>query len=294
MKNFYVNGYNDLKLFCTKYDQVSNPKAVVLIIHGMREHSGRYVEFAKMLNNNGYIVVTSDNRGHGKTMLSKELFGHGDGDIYAETIQDQLKIIEYIKQHYPNLPLYLFGHSYGSMLSQKLLQVSPDISKIILCGTNYGKDISYVAGKVVAKILKAFGQDKKPAKFFESISLDGWGKNFENGNWLTRDTEIFKAYKADPFCNGSFPVSFYRSLFTNMTKVNKGIKNIEKNKEILLIVGDKDPVSAGGKNVKKLYNEYIKKGVNAKIIVYKDARHELINELNKKEVFEDTLEFYNS
>lgn len=293
MENFIVKGHNGLELFCTKYANVKNPKAVILIIHGMMEHSGRYVNFAKMLESNGFLVVTSDNRGHGKTMKSKEFFGHGEGDIYGETIKDQMQIIKYIQENFPSLPIYLFGHSYGSMLSQKLLQIAP-VDKIVLCGTNYGNNISYVAGKCLAKVFKVFGKDKAPGKLFERMSLDSWGKPFEKGNWLTRDEAIFDAYKADPFCNGSFPNSFYRSLFSNMTKVNKGIKDIEKHKKILLIVGDKDPVSSGGKLVKKLHKQYLKHGVDAKLIVYDGARHELINELNKETVYKDVLEFYNN
>lgn len=293
MKNFYVTGYNGLQLYCTEYANVQNPKAVVLVIHGMREHSGRYVEFAKTLNKAGFIVITSDSRGHGKTMKDKSEFGFGEKDIYAESVQDQLNIIEHIKQTYPTMPIYLFGHSYGSMLSQKILQVSPDLQKIILCGTNYGNNISYASGKIVSNIFKFFGQDKKPAKFFENISLDGWGKKFEHSNWLSRDNEVFFKYKEDPFCNGSFPISFYRSLFTNMTRVNKGIKDIDKNKKILLIVGSKDPVSNGGKLVEKLHKTYQKHGINSKLIIYPDARHELINETNKKEVYKDILEFVN-
>ena len=78
-----------------------------------------------------------------------------------------------------------------------------------------------------------------------------------------------------------------------MTRVNKGIKHINKNVKILLIVGDKDPVSSGGKLVKKLYKKYIKNGLNATIKVYPGARHELINETNKEYVYKDIIDFYN-
>lgn len=294
MKSFYINGYNNLQLFCTEYSNVNNPKAVILVLHGMQEHSGRYVEFANNLNAAGYIVVTSDSRGHGKTIKDKSEYGFGDKDIYAESIQDQLKIIEYIKSTHPTLPIYLFGHSYGSMLSQKLIQISPDIKKAILCGTSYGNNFSYVSGKIVAGILKVFGQDKKRATLIENMSLKAWGKGFENGNWLSRDNAVLEKYNADPLCGGSFPISFYRSLFNNMTRVNKGIKYINKNIKILLIVGDKDPVSSGGKLVKKLYKKYIQNGLNANIKLYPGARHELINETNKDEVYKDIIEFFNN
>ncbi len=293
MENFIVDGYNNLKLFCTKYE-IQNAKAVVLVIHGMQEHSGRYIHFAKFLNQNGYNVITSDSRGHGKTMRSKDDYGCGEKDIFSESIFDQLQIIEYIKKTYPNLPIYLFGHSYGSFLSQKLVQVSPDIQKAILCGTTFGNNFSYKAGLFLANILKFFGKENSKATSIEKMSLSTWGKKFENGNWLSRDNQVFEAYKNDPLCGGSFPISFYRSLFKNMTKVNKGIKQISPNKKILLIVGESDPVGSNAKLVRKLYKTYTKNGINASLITYPDARHELINEINKDQVYNDILNFYNS
>ena len=169
-----------------------------------------------------------------------------------------------------------------------------DIKKAILCGTSYGNNFSYVSGKIVAGILKVFGQNKKRATLIENMSLKAWGKGFENGNWLSRDNAVLEKYNADPLCGGSFPISFYRSLFNNMTRVNKGIKHINKNIKILLIVGDKDPVSSGGKLVKKLYKKYIQNGLTATIKLYPGARHELINETNKEYVYKDIIDFYNN
>lgn len=294
MKEFYLSGYNNLQLHCKLFDNVTNPKGVILVIHGMQEHSGRYEEFGNTLNKAGYIVVASDSRGHGKTIKNISQYGFGEKDIYAETIKDQLNIIEYIKKQFANLPIYLFGHSYGSMLGQKLIQVSSDIKKAILCGTNYGNNISYALGKVVAGVLKLFGQANKPAAAIETLGIKAWGKKFEHGNWLSRNNVVFEKYNADPLCGGSFPISFYHSLFKHMTKVNKGIKNINKDTKILLIVGSEDPVSSGGKYVKKLHKKYLQNNLNSQLIIYPEARHELINETNKQQVYNDIINFYNN
>lgn len=290
MENFKVLGYNNLNLFCTKYD-VPNPKAVVIIIHGMQEHSGRYIDFAQFLNAQNYTIITSDSRGHGKTMVDKTMYGHGEKDIFTESIQDQLKIIEYVKINYPSLPIYLFGHSYGSFLSQRLIQVSPAISKVVLCGTTYGNNFSYKAGLSLASILTLFGKENSKASTIEKMSLSTWGAKFKNGNWLSRDDKVFEEYQQDPLCGGSFPISFYKSLFKNMIKINNGIKLIGPNKKILLIVGECDPVGNNSKLVKKLYKTYIKNGINAQLIAYPNARHELLNEINKHQVYNDILDF---
>ena len=193
MKEFIVKGYNNLDLHCTEYI-AKNPKAVVLVVHGMQEHSGRYQEFAQKLCENGYNVVASDLRGHGKTAESEEKQGYGEKDIYDETIKDQLMIVAHIKHTFPDLPLYYFGHSYGSMLGQKMIQVCPDIKKAVLQGTSYGNNISYKFGKILASVLCFFGAKNKKATAIENASLKSWGKPF-GGNWLSRDDKIFEEYK---------------------------------------------------------------------------------------------------
>ena len=293
MENFYVEGYKGLQLFCTRYEN-KNPKAVIIIVHGMQEHSGRYVELAQFLSDNGFVVITSDSRGHGKTMKDKSEYGCGKfGDIYGESIEDQLKIVEYVKENYPNLPIYLFGHSYGSMLSQTLVQRCPEIKKTILQGTNCGDNFLYRFGNFFAKICKAFGRDNNRGNVFEKAGTKHWNK-ISGGNWLTRNEEITKKYANDDLCGGAFPLSFYRSLTSHMIKVNKGIKKIAKDQKIMLTCGSKDPVGDFGKNVYKLFRKYEKAGVDAKIIIYAGARHELHNETNKQEVFADILSFYNN
>jgi len=293
MKTTKITGYNNLELFARIYDEVKKPKAVVQIIHGMREHSGRYDRFAKMLNENGFIVVATDSRGHGNTAPSLDKLGHGEKDIYREVVEDQICVSKYIKENY-ELPLYIFAHSWGSMISQTLIQVSHLADKVILCGTNFGNNATYKLGNFITSIQCLFGLKDKPAKLIESTNKKLYASKFVRGNWLSRDEEIYDKYLADPFCNAIFPVSFYKSLFKHMIKVNKTINNIKKDLKILLIAGDNDPVGDYSKNVIKLTNLYKKKGYNANCKIYKNARHELINEINKQEVDKDIIDFYNN
>ena len=122
MKEIKLKGFNNLEIFTRVFDNVKDPKGVVQIIHGMREHSGRYIRFAEMLEKNGYIVIAPDQRGHGRTAKSLDLLGHGENDIYLECVEDHKLISEAIKEKYPNLPLYIFAHSFGSMVAQKYIQ----------------------------------------------------------------------------------------------------------------------------------------------------------------------------
>ena len=87
-----VEGYHHLKLHTYVYDNVENPKAVVLIVHGMMEHALRYYNFAKFLNENGYIVIANDLRGHGHSAIDKK-YGYGEKDIFFESVQDEIIIL---------------------------------------------------------------------------------------------------------------------------------------------------------------------------------------------------------
>lgn len=290
--NVEIWGYNELVLSTNLYEDVENPKAVVLVAHGMMEHSGRYDAFAKFLNKNGYIVVTSDLRGHGKTALNKESFGLGDKDIFTETLYDLQGLIYFATERY-KLPIYLFGHSYGSLLSQRLIQISPEIKKCVLCGTTNGSANIMKLGGFVCSLLAPFKKHTSKGGMIESMCIKAYGKKFSRGNWLTRDEKIFDKYIADPYCGGSFPFSFYKSMIKNCNKNNDEINKIGK-KKLFLIVGSADPLSSGGKQVEKLHKLYLKHNIDSKLKIYKDARHELLNEINKVEVWQDILKFFNS
>lgn len=293
MKNIKIKGFHDLELNAYLYEPKSEAKAIIQIIHGMQEHGARYNDFANFLMENGYIVLVSDLRGHGSSLLGENKYGYGEADFYNEVVEDQKIIAAYLKDTY-NLPLYIFGHSFGSFVTQKLAQVLHIADKFIIAGTTDGDKFLYKLGNSVASLYVSFGKSDDLATSIENLSINSLGKKYENGNWLTRDPKVFEAYKADPLCGRSFPVSFYKSMFSNLTHLNQGIKNIPKTAKLFLIAGTADPVGSCGKYVSSLYNKYAKAGVNVKIKLYPDARHELINETNKDEVYKDILEFYES
>ena len=286
-----IEGYHHLKLYSYVYDKIKNPKAVVLIVHGMMEHAFRYDNFARFLNDNGYYVIANDLRGHGHTAVDKK-FGMGEKDIFQETVQDEIIMLEKIKDVY-NLPVYLFGHSYGSMIGQAIIQNTDIVEKCVLCGTANGSSGIMKMGGSFTKFLSLFKGDTAKAGVVENMCIKNYGKKFENGNWLTRDENVFKAYQEDEFCGGTFPFGFYKSMLTNMKKINAGINKIG-NKKIFLIAGEKDPVGSCGKQVVALNKRYLSNNIDSRVKIYPECRHELINELNKEEVYNDILDFFNS
>ena len=290
MRELKLTSFDGLTLQCYAWEDVKQPKGVVQIIHGLTEHAKRYDPFATALNKAGYIVFGYDQRGHGLTLEDPEKHGQSDGDIFSECVLDAITVTEFITNTYKDLPIHIFAHSYGSFVAQKYIQVCDSPSKVILCGTTYGSDLLYHFGKIPAFFTSLKGKHAK-AKLIEAMSFKAYSKSFEDGNWITRDKEIYKQYTTDQLCGKPFPISFYKSMFRNLTKLNKGISEIKDDLKIFLIVGNQDRVSHNGKGVKKLHRLYQKRGKNARLKIYDGARHELMNEINKQEVFEDVIDF---
>lgn len=291
MKTIKIKGFNDFQLVGYLWDKVEKPKGVVQIIHGMQEHAKRYDDFAKYLNEQGLIVFASDLRGHGQTAIINNLpFGYSDGDIFWEIVQDQIIITDYLKQKF-NLPISIFGHSFGSMIAQRyMVENGFKIKNIVICGSAYTNSMQFKMGYQVAKICRAFKGKKAEAKLIEKMSLKGYGKKFKNGNWLSRDEKNWEKYNADELCGKPFPNNFYWSFFKNARKNYKNLNNIPYYLPILLVAGTNDPVS--GKNgMVKLFFTYGKAKKRVYLKTYLDARHEILNEINKDEVYKDISYF---
>lgn len=296
MKNVNFKSYDGTNLTLYIWDNVKNPKGVVQLIHGMSEYLKRYDDFAKFLNENGYIVFGDDHRGHGKTAGSVDKVGKvfGDGDIFNQTVLDELEILKKFKNKYKNLKYFVFSHSYGSFITQRLMQINKiKINGYVLCGSaNMHNQAHIKFGKFVA----GFGSVNSPAKFIANVSFKNYNKKFKSGAWITRDEKIAKEYYSDPLCATTFSKGFYKSLFKGMLNnyTKFGLNSINKDIPIFIISGKEDPVSKYGKLAESLYDLYKKVGVKSvDLKLYEDCRHELINELNKKEVYSDLLNFFN-
>lgn len=291
-KNFFESFDKNL-IYFKLYDKVEKPKACMLIIHGMVEHSKRYETFAKFLNKNGIVVCTFDLRAHGKTVGDAEKVGHYDGDLFADCVKDAIFLSNFLKEKF-NLPLVVLGHSYGSFVLQSYVQNYDNFDMAIFSGSANMQGILPSLALCIAKMTKTFkGKDAK-AKMINKLTLGGYAKGFEDGNWLTRDKKIFDAYQADPFCGNMCSANFYVSMFKGLKNIykKKNLKKVVKTKPFLLASGAEDPVGGKEKLVKKLQKLYNDLGVKSvEIKLYEGARHEILNEINKKEVFEDIVTF---
>lgn len=274
------------------------PQAIVQLSHGMVEHIGRYDEFATYLMNQRIIVYGNDHRGHGKTGENQGQLGYlADQDGFNRTTEDLYEISKQIKSEHPHLPLFLFSHSMGSFLARKYIQTySTAINGVIFSGTGYFDPLTTQTAKGIARLLPARDQ----SEFMNFLAFGSYNKRITNQitpfDWLTRDQAAVEKYMADPH-TGYIPTArFFYDLMDGLGDIHSRKKNqaIRPDLPMFFISGDADPVGHYAKGIWKTAHHYDRLGIeNIKVMLFADGRHELLSELNKKEVFEVILDWIN-
>lgn len=287
MKRLVIEAADGLMLHATVYP-VDQPRGLVQIIHGAKEHQGRYIPFAKFLQRKGFAVITSDNRGHGASVNDEYPLGYMNG--VSQIVEDQRLITEKIKHLYPGCKLSLFGHSLGSVFARCYLQrYGEKIDRLILSGmVNYVFGVSLAIFLTKVEILRK-GKDQYN-RFLEKLSL----KYQKDDSWISVSEDNLKNYRKDPLCQFSYQNNAVLTIFEGVRQ----LKNISihscKNPElpILSISGEGDPITGGERGLRQSIRFLEKAGYKyAKKIVYPNMKHEVLNEGEKEIVYQDVLAF---
>ncbi len=298
MKTEKFTSFDNTILQCYLWNDVKNPKGVVQISHGMAEHARRYDAFAKFLNANGYVVFADDHRAHGMTSTKqskKGIYGYHKGDIYNDTVRDEIAITAHLKERF-GVPVVYLGHSYGSMLGQRYIEMKNESCGAILCGSANMKGALLGVGCAVANMQYKLLGGEKAGKLLNALSFGSYNAKFKSDKtdyaWLSRDKEQVKKYILDEQCGGVMSIAFFKFFFNGLKDSYKkeNLAGIDKNKPIAIFSGALDPVGGAGKLVDKLYKQYVDLGVkDVSLKLYADARHEILNEVNNAEVYADFL-----
>lgn len=276
-------------------------KAILQIAHGMAEHSLLYVDFARQVASQGYVVAVNDHLGHGKSVSAGGSYGYfGDGGC-RNLVCDMHKLNSIIRKDYPEVPCFLLGHSMGSFLARSYAaQYGAQLSGLILVGTcgNAGKAV-YKAEKLLAEhILKKKGA-RGHDPIFAKLSTKKYNKAFPPcrtpNDWISRDTRQVDLYTNDPLCGFDLTVSGYRDIICLQEEINsrQGYKKIP-DIPILIVSGDRDPVGGFGKGVRRFAEKMNKTGHRVKVVLYPGARHAILTETNSSEVYEEIMNFLSS
>lgn len=280
-----------VEVFYRRWLPAGDPTALVLVLHGASEHSGRYRRFGELLAANGYAVYADDHRGFGHTAAST-----GAGLAGPRGFDGVLGSVEAVHRRaladLGEVPVVVFGHSMGSVFTQVYVQDhGHELAGFALSGSlGPAPELTEMIAGLQAAVDGGMGDSPLDM-------LGGFNAGFEPArttyDWLSRDEAEVDAYIADPMAGDDAPMSFGYTLgmleLLQRGSDPDGIARIPRGLPVLFITGLADPVSNGGETVRTLEAAYRAAGLAVTAHYYPDARHELLNETNRDEVDRDVL-----
>ena len=280
-----------------KKDENSEVNKVVILAHGMAEHIERYDEFANKLANNGYLVIGYNQRGH-KDTSSKEDYGYmGDCDNFKILVSDYHDVVLYVAGKYPNAKRYGFGHSMGSFVLNRYIQLYNDLNKAVLCGTGKNPTLILSVGAFLDSCIRLFKGKRHRSKIIDNLSFGAYNKKFAPNrtafDWLNTVDEEVDKYINDEYCGGIFTLKYFHDFFKGCIKVNKNQKHISNDLPILLISGDQDPVGNMGKGTTQVYNDLKKLHNKVELKLIPGERHEIMLEKSKDQTHQFVIDWLN-
>lgn len=284
------------KLRCMEWIPDQKPQAVLQLAHGMIEHVGRYREFAEYLAERGIAVYGHDHLGHGKTVQREEDFGYfGDSRGAECLIKDIRRLTVYGKRRYPGTKHFLLGHSMGSFLVRRYLSVYEDgPDGVILLGTGNPALPLVLLGYLMSSFFCQVKGKRFRSRMLYELSLGAYNRKFRPvssaHDWLTRDAEKSAQYERDEYCRFLFTAGAYRDFFATILKVQRAEKRgcVRTGLPFLVLSGEKDPVGEETKGVRRACRCYDRAGAEDMTVgFYGGARHEILNETNRVEVYHD-------
>lgn len=279
-----------------------NIKAVVVLSHGMQEHALRYDRIGCEFASKGYVFNAHDHRGHGKTAWNAESNGTGmfgnlcKKDGFSRVTEDLLEVISEVKKDYPGKKVILFGHSFGSFVSQNFIEkYGEQLAGVILCGTSGPKAIAPI-GKIFMNIAVLIHGKYYKSKICQNIAFGGYNDRFKKEKdslaWLSKSEANRMMYRNDSWCGGVSTTGFFKDLLEGLCRIHapKNIKKVPSELPVFAIYGSDDPVGGYGTSIEKLLETYRKNGVqNVSSKSYEGMRHEILNEENGEEVLSDVF-----
>lgn len=304
------------KLYLRRWKtDVSSPRAVLHIVHGMAEHSARYDRLARRLVEEGIEVWAADQRGHGETSKNKGntpglggLQGHcADDNGFSRVTADIDILNRAIRKQYPDVPIFLLGHSWGSFIAQNYIEnfegrpsaYGEDpvfLSGCMLSGTRGPDGFKVTAGAKFMAILAVLLNIRKGSSIAKALADGSNNKAFRPNrtefDWLSRDEKEVDSYAADPCCGFICSLGFYLDMTSALVRIHRPeeMGKIRKELPIYIFSGSADPVGDMGVSPAALVVAYRHRGImDLETVLYPEARHETLNETNRDEVTESLI-----
>ena len=274
MKCYHMSSFDGFPLYVREWSEVSSPQGLILIVHDVAEHSGRYQELCSTLSLDGYLVVAFDLRAFGASSRPEAL-GEGYKDIYQLSSKDVVYLYRHFTKKY-GMPAYLMGTGYGGYLIMAALETKAITPKGVLL-TGVGKLPSWRLR--IIKLLSQCGMAKHRPKMVHNALLKAISPK-SGGSILTRDQDKADGYKQDPLCGVLPTLGFDRSLLDGLLKTLSK-RHMHKLAKVpyALFAGTSDrTLGKDGKHSLDLLVALRRLGLSVRFFGYEDARHSLVQE----------------
>jgi len=285
-------------VYCREYRPDGEAKAVVQIAHGIAEHIGRYDDFSRFLADNGYIVVGNDHLGHGRSLVpGLEQGTYGEGGTWEKVVEDMKTLHDTTAGRFRGKPYFLFGHSMGSFLARTyIIRNRSGLDGAVLSGTGQQAKALVSAGLALSEMEIKRHNVNYTSELLNKIAFgkynDSFGHTRTPYDWISRDEAVVDEYIADPMSAYVPSAGLFREMMRGIRFITnrKNVARMKKTLPVLFMSGDRDPVGENGKGVIRAYKSFLKAGMtDVTMKLYHEGRHEMLNELNRDEVFRDVL-----
>ncbi|MDO5292385.1 MAG: alpha/beta fold hydrolase [bacterium] len=272
------------------------PKAVVQILHGMCEHKERYLTFMEFLAEHGFASIIHDHRGHGESVRHKDDLGFMYENGAKAIVEDANQINRIARKQFPNIPLYMLGHSMGSLVARAYIKKYDRVlDGLIVCGSpsnnklsGLGIQLSKAGGMILGK--------KKRAVMISDIMFKHNNDDIENpksvNSWICATDSVVEEYDNDDLCGFIFTYNGMENL-CKLVKTVYEKDNWHMNKPelpIWFISGKEDPCRGSDKKFMEAVEHLKNVGYeNVSHKTYKGMRHEILNEADHMKVFTDVV-----
>ena len=275
---------------------VEKPACILQIIHGMAEYIERYDDFARFLADRGILVVGDDHLGHGKSVKPGEPYGYFcKEDAPTVLVRDEHRLKKMVQEQYAGVPYIILGHSMGSFITRNyLFKYGSGIDGAIIMGTGMYSKPSLIFGLALAALQgMLFGADHV-SKILNIAVFGAYTKRIKSPktpfDWLSKNEDNVREYINDPLCGFTFTVNGFQTLFELVYNLHdqERLSKIPKNLPLFFLSGADDPVGDYGRSVELAYRSYKEIGMeNVQMKLYPEDRHELLNEVDKEDVYGD-------
>lgn len=296
---FYETCLPIAPLHTTIWQEENTPlRGIIHIVHGICEYSDLYENFAQFLAKQGFLVLSCDLLGHGKSILEPQDLGFfAPKNGWELLVSSVYELGESVKQKHPTLPYFFFGHSMGSFVVRHILTKEPkSATAAILSGTGQPESpLLHIAKKLVDTTITLHGENSRSEKVYH-FCLDAFNHHIKprrnNCDWLTRDSAVTDARMEDRLSTFVPTTALVRDILDGLFYLGKdeNLENMNRDMPLLFVSGTQDPVGEYGFGLLRLIRHLEKLGFTSlHCQLYPGGRHEMLKELNHQEVYDHIL-----